>query len=332
MSAKAAESRRLQRWLKARGETWGRIARELKSAPRGLSAADAERHVRDYRALAQDVAIARRSLPGSSVTLRLESLFRGLHTRLHRDYEPVGVRLRRLYAVEVPQSLRELRGALLAVAALFTGAALAAAWLVASYPELAGLFASESMIRTVERHGLWTDDVFNVMPSSVAALRILGNNIVVALTGFVLGVFYGIGTLYIVLLNGAMLGGIFAFTARNDVAGQLLSFILPHGVVELSVILLAAAAGLRLGEALARPGQYSRVDAMQAAMRRAGILLAVVVPALVMAGFIEACVSPNPGNGWAIRIAVAACSGFLLWAALAGKLLRPQRSVDSSGP
>ncbi len=323
-----AESRRLQRWLKRRGADWSRIGRELKSTPRALTAADAEGRVRDYRALAQDVAIARRSLPGSSVSQRLEAMFRGLHTLLHRDYEPAGERLRRLYAIEVPRSLRELRGALLAVIALFVVAALAAAWLVTTYPELAGLFASESMIRTVERGELWTDNIFSIAPSSATSFRILSNNIVVSLLAFVLGTLYGIGTIYIVLLNGAMLGGLFAFTAQHDTAHRLLSFVLPHGVVELSVIMLAAAAGVRLGEALARPGALGRVEALQRALRRASILLAVVVPALIAAGIIEGFISPNPAIGWPVRIAVAAASGFLLWTALAGKLVRaPQPTV-----
>lgn len=318
----AAESRRLQRWLRQRGAAWSRISADLRRRPRGLDAAAAEQRVHDYRAIAQDVAMARRSLPGSRVAERLEADFRALHTLLTRDYEPFGERLRRIYSVEVPRSLRELRGPLLAVTALFTGAALGMAWLVSTYPELAGLFASEEMIRTVERGGLWTDNVFGLAPSSVTSFRILSNNIVVSLFAFVFGTLYGIGTLYIVVLNGAMLGGLFAFTAQHGSAGQLLRFVVPHGVVELSVILLAAAAGVRVGGALARPGARPRVEALQQAIVRAGVLLAVVVPALVLAGVIEGFISPDPNAGWPVRIAVAAASGFLLWAALAGRLVR----------
>ena len=111
-------------------------------------------------------------------------------------------------------------------------------WLVSTYPELAGLFASEEMINQVQRGKLWTEGMINVVPSSFLSLSIMTNNIVVALFAFALGAFYGLGTLYIIGLNGLMLGGIFAFTAKYGLAEELFSFVVAHGVVELSIICL----------------------------------------------------------------------------------------------
>jgi len=314
----------LQGWLRARGVSWARIMRELSVTPRMLPVPAAQQRLRDYRELARDVSLARRNLAGSTAAARLEALFRGLHALLHRDYEPWQERLRRLYAEEVPRAFRSVRGAVLAVAALFVFTAASSAWLVTTYPELASLFASESMIQTVEKGGLWTDHVFNVVPAPVTSAGIITNNVTVSLFAFVLGTLYGLGTLYMVMLNGASLGALFAFTYQHGVAENLLRFVVGHGVVELSVIMLSAGAGLRLGEALVRPGLRSRGEALGAAVGEAGILLAVVVPGLFVAGLIEGFLSPDPDVGWPPRLLAAGCSGFLLWAALAGKLVRPR--------
>jgi uncharacterized membrane protein SpoIIM required for sporulation len=313
----------VQRWIKARSPAWGRMLEDSRIPAKALDERAAVQRVRDYRELARDVSLARREMAGTSLVARLEALFRALHTNLHNGHEPALVRLRRLYAEQVPQSLHRLRNILAAITALFFASALASAWLVGTYPELAGLFVSNHMVETVEQGRLWTDDVMSLVPASVVQARIIYNNVAISLFAFALGALYGLGTFYIVAFNGAMLGGVLAFTHHHGMAKALLSFVLPHGVVEISVILLAAAAGVRIGEALVRPGMHSRAEAMRLASHEAASLLAIVVPGLFVAGTIEAFVSPSPVFGWAPRIAVAAASGFLLWSALSGKLVKP---------
>src|SRR5262249_48497183 len=156
---------------------------------------------------------------------------------------------------------------------LFVASAAAAWWLVSTYPELISLVASEEMIERVEHGELWTDDILNVMPSSVLSVGILANNIAVTLFAFAFGLFFGLGTFYIIGLNGVMLGGVFAFTAQHGMALRLFNFIIAHGLVELSVVCLAGAAGASLGEALVRPGEQTRREAFQIASQRIGKLL-----------------------------------------------------------
>ena len=75
--------------------------------------------------------------------------------------------------------------------------------------------------------------------------------------------FFGLGTFYIIATNGLMLGGIFAFTHQHGMAGELLKFVVAHGVVELSVICLAGAAGMMLGESLIRPTHATRRESFR---------------------------------------------------------------------
>ena len=92
-------------------------------------------------------------------------------------------------------------------ALLFALSAGAGWWLVATYPELIGLVASEEMINGVEGGRLWTEGILNVVPSSVLSVGILANNIAVSIFAFCVGVFFGLGTFYIIATNGLMLGG-----------------------------------------------------------------------------------------------------------------------------
>ena len=85
------------------------------------------------------------------------------------------------------------------------------------------LVASEQMIATVEGGNLWTDDILNVVPSSMLSVQILANNVTVSLFAYAVGIIFGLGTFYIIALNGLMIGGIFAFTYQHHLAMKLLS-------------------------------------------------------------------------------------------------------------
>ena len=227
-----------------------------------------------------------------------------------------------LFVHEVPRVFRDMRATIWITVALFLGMGLLGWLLVAFNPELASLFASEKMIEMVQQGELWTDDLLNVVPSSVLSVHIMANNIMVSLFAFALGALYGLGTVYIIGLNGLMLGGIFAFTARYDMAGRLFNFVIAHGVVELSVICLAGAAGIQLGNALVHPGLKTRTTAFREAVGHAATLLPVVVLFLVGAGLIEAFISPDERYPLVIRSAVGMAYGVLLWSVLSGRIWR----------
>jgi uncharacterized membrane protein SpoIIM required for sporulation len=136
--------------------------------------------------------------------------------------------------------------------------------------------------------------MLNIVPSSVLSVQILTNNIVVSLFAWCAGFFFGLGTLYILGLNGLMLGAILAFVSQHGLRDQFLTFIVAHGCVELSVMCLSGAAGAAVGEALVRPGTAGRIESFRVAALRSGKLLAACAPLLIGAGLIEGYVSPNP--------------------------------------
>ena len=175
---------------------------------------------------------------------------------------------------------------------------------------------------------MWTDDILNVVPSSVLSINLMTNNIAVALTCLALGLVYGLGTLYIICLNGMMLGGVFAYTDRFGLADDLYRFVIAHGLVELSVICLAGAAGLSLGRAIARPGAHGRISAVRGAVREAGALTALAVPFLIGSGIIEAYVSPDPEFTITARTVIGVLWFGVLLLALDGRVWRVFRRSE----
>lgn len=277
---------------------------------------------RDFRALASDLSLARSLMPKSRTSQQLENLFAQANEIVYRRPSNLWRDIANIYCEQAATIIRQMRWVIVATVTLFIVSAAIGAKMVSLGPELVGLFASEQMIEYVQRGELWTDGLLNIMPSAILSVSIISNNIMVTLFAFTLGALFGLGTLYIIGLNGLMLGGIFAYTAQFDLAQRLFGFIIAHGFVELSVICLAGAAGVGLGEALVRPGNRSRLKAFEQEVANAGKLLVVCVPFLIGAGIIEGYISPNDSYDLVSRCVIGVCYEILFLAVLSGRVCR----------
>jgi uncharacterized membrane protein SpoIIM required for sporulation len=309
-------------WLATRAPIWRTLAEagERLRLRRRASVDEALRTLDNYRGLARDLATARQQLPGSGITAALESIYAAFHALINRPPRNTRAAIAVMFRSEIPAIVRSLRQPLLWVTLLFA-LSVAAGWLlISAYPKLIGLFASEKMIDQVENGHLWTEDLLNVTPSSILSVRIFSNNIVVSALAFCAGIFYGLGTFYLIALNGLLLGTAFAFTRQYGLDGDLLNFILAHGLVELSIICVAGAAGTALGESLIRPQGATRRESFQQCTARSGKLLVLCALLLVGCGLIEGFVSPDPEFPFISRLIIGVCYWFVMWAALTGRL------------
>ena len=305
----------LTNWLSSRLGHWQQLESKLKKGATEASSEldEARKVLTGFRSIQSDLSLARRNMPGNPITRYLESLFLRCQEVIYRPPGHLLMQIRDLYNLEIPRLMRQMIIPLTATLSLFVLAIFAGWLLVLNYPDLAALFASPEMIDNVQQGKLWTDDILNIAPSSLVSFGIITNNIAVSLFAFALGALYGLGTLYVISLNGLMLGGIFAFTAQYHLAERLFKFIIGHGVVELSVIIIAGAMGLRLGEALIRPGDHNRQQAFQETTLNAGKVLLAAVPFLILAGIIEGFISPDERFGMATRVSVGIISGAIFW-------------------
>lgn len=304
----------LGKWLENRIPQWQELEPLLKSRDRKTSDVHHARTIiGGFRSLVSDLSLARQVIPGSRIHQWLEVMFLRGHRLIFHTPGNLLLRIRDIYAFESPSLIRNMSQLLVSTTILFIGAGFCGWLLIAIFPDLTSLVASTEMINRVQSGELWTKGLLNIMPSSVLALNLMANNITVSFFAFALGALYGLGTLYIILLNGLMLGGAFAFTAQYGLDGELFKFIIAHGVVELSVICIAGAMGLKLGEALIRPGIQTRQQAFRQATSDAGKVLIVAIPFLVVAGLIEGYISPDPQYSLGFRVMVGLVSGALFW-------------------
>ncbi|MGA8706690.1 MAG: stage II sporulation protein M [Steroidobacteraceae bacterium] len=314
-------------WLRRRQPTWAAWSSIGRLRPRSLRVDEAQGYIERYRALAGDLATARRLLPNTNTTAGLEALYAGAHAAIDSDsHRALAARLRLLLRDGVPATMRALRPTVLWIALLFVLCTGAGFWLIAQYPELIGLVASDAMIDKVEHGQLWTEGMFNIAPSSVLSVHILSNNIAVSLFAFCTGVFFGLGAFYITAINGLMLGALFAYTHQHGLDGELLKFVLAHGPVEISVMCIAAAAGTALGESLIRPEVPSRRESFRRAAHQIFPALFACALLLIVCGFIEGFVSPDPAVPLWLRalIGLGYWSLMLLWLGRRGGIRRPQ--------
>ena len=147
------------------------------------------------------------------------------------------------------------------------------------------------MLHAVAQHRMWTESITSMAPA--ASSGIMTNNLAVTFSTFALGATAGLGTLYMIVWNGVLLGVVAAACAGAHMGVALWSFIAPHGSLELPSIVLAGAAGLRLAQGILFPGLYSRRFALALAGAASVRLLAGTIPLLVIAGILEGFVSPS---------------------------------------
>jgi uncharacterized membrane protein SpoIIM required for sporulation len=179
---------------------------------------------------------------------------------------------------------------------------------------------------------LWTESLVSAVPPAVSSSRIATNNLSVALSAWSGGILAGIAPLYIVLLNGLLLGSILGLTMHYSMAGELLAFIAAHGPLEISLILVSAGAGLGIGRAVVLAGDRQRSLAVRDAARDALTVLLGCLPWFVVLALVEVLISPSPDLPVPFKLATGLSleALFLALALFPGRLAEPSRSRRSA--
>jgi uncharacterized membrane protein SpoIIM required for sporulation len=286
------------RFLEERKTAWQQLEDLLtlldRATLRRLNREEVRELGRSYRRTASDLAIARAESRDPQLINYLNSLVIRAHGRIYRADAQGGRRIRRFFAYDFPQTFRRTwRYTLTAflIFQVFGVLFFLGTRLDPEFSELAGVPASFREV-TIETRTRWWESLNSA--NQIGSSLILTNNIKVTFYAFALGAMFGVGTIYVLATNGAAIGAILALVYRAHYGNDLVTFMVGHGVIELSCIFMAGGAGLLIGGAMLMPGDLTRAEALKSRGLDAIRLIAGCVPLLVLAGIIEGFISPMP--------------------------------------
>ncbi|HEY0320902.1 MAG TPA: stage II sporulation protein M [Pyrinomonadaceae bacterium] len=308
-----------ERFITERKGAWQRLEDLLSlldsSSLRRLHREEVRELGRIYRRTASDLAIARAESRDPRLINYLNSLVIRAHGRIYRADAQAPRRIRNFFARDFPRTFRSTwryTASAFAVFLVFGVIGFLGTWQDVEFSELAGIPPIWRQMN-IETQNHWWEDLNEA--NQIGSSGILTNNIGVTFLAFAYGAFFGIGTLYIMAMNGAQIGAVLALTYRAGFGNDLVTFMVGHGVIELSCIFIAGGAGMMIGLAILVPGDLSRADALKARGLEAVRLIAGCAVLLVIAGIIEGFISPAPIHP-AFKFGIAALTGIALYSYL----------------
>jgi uncharacterized membrane protein SpoIIM required for sporulation len=270
---------------------------------------------RIYRRTASDLAIARAESRDPRLVNYLNSLVIRAHGRIYRANAQGGKKILQFFTHELPQTFRRTwRYTFVSFSVFFVFAVLS--FVATRYdPEFSELVGVNPAFRefAIEAKLRWWETINNA--NQTEASQIMTHNIQVTIYTFAFGAMFGVGTLFYLAYNGANIASVLALTYRAGFGNDLVTFMVGHGVIELTCIFIAGGAGLLIGTALIMPGNLTRADALKTRGMEAVRLMLGVAVLLVIAGTIEGFISPMPIDP-RIKYSVGAITGIALYSYL----------------
>ena len=246
-----------------------------------------------FTEITEDLSYARTFYPRRSVRVYLNQLSQRVFTSLYRQRkQPLGNFLT-FWTESVPLEMYRARYNLLTAFLFFAIAVIIGAVSQHFDPDFVNIVLGEGYVRSTEERIANGDPmgVYGEMSQGSMFFMITVNNIKVAFLAFTGGILFTLGTYWILLQNGIMLG---AFQWWFKAKGLLFTTFLAiwiHGAFEISAIVIAGAAGLTVGNGLIFPKSYTRVQSLIFTAKRGLIIMLSLVPFFIMAGALESFVT-----------------------------------------
>lgn len=316
----------MNRFLDQNKDNWQRLEDLLSmqhgTGLRGLSRMEVREFGELYRRAASDLAIARAETRDPKLINYLNSLVIRAHGRIYRAESQGANLIWKFFAGDFPQTFRSnWRYMMLAfgVFASFVLFGFIATWIDTDFTHFVML---SGITEEINSNNQWWKGLNDA--NQIGATHILSNNILVTFRVFAMGAFFGIGAFYDLAFEGARLGSVFAacYKLNPPFGNALASFVVGHGVIELSTIFFCGGAGMMIGYAMINPGDLTRSQALKKKGVEAARIVIGCACFLVIAGTIEGFLSPSDMPA-IVKIATGVGTGLAMYAYLffAGRTL-----------
>jgi uncharacterized membrane protein SpoIIM required for sporulation len=283
-------------FLKDEKDNWRRLEDLLGmmrgTGLRGLSRMEVREFGELYRRAAADLAIARAETRDPKLINYLNGLVVRAHGKIYRAESEGTHLIVRFFAHEFPETFRANWRYFASAFAAFAIFAILGFFLCAfgGFDEVIGLERFREAAATNQQWWLTING-----SNQIEASSILTNNIQVSIYAFAFGAFFCIGAFYILVMNGLLIGSVVGtcFKVSPPFASELVTFMVGHGVIELSCVFMAGGAGMMIGYSIINPGDLTRTKALKKKGMEAAKIVVGCACLLVIAGTIEGFLSPS---------------------------------------
>lgn len=277
---------------------------------------DPEKLNRLFVQITDDLSYSRTFYHNRSVRVYLNHLAQKIFRTLYKTRATSYSRFISFWTDELPMLVQEAKAEFRVSFFLFLLAFLIGALSCAMEPEFVRVILGDSYVdMTLEN--IQSGDPMKVYKEKGEFNMTLGitmNNLFVAFLTFIMGVFYAIGTIGVLISNGVMVGAFQYFFYEQGVLTESLLTIWIHGTLEISAIIIAGAAGLTMGKGLVFPKTYSRLQAFQISARRGLKIMMGIVPIFILAGFFEGYLTRHTEAPQILRaIFILSCLAFVVF-------------------
>jgi len=283
------------RWIEKRRPFWNQLEQLVNLSGRGgvsaLSPTDLQELALLYRQIAADLASVREDSTSTNLSHYLNQLLGRAHNIIYMGRKSDKRNILTFYRWTYPAIFRATLSNTIAAVVIFLCAAVSGCLLSIADPAFPRHLLGPNMIQSIEQHKMWTESIVTVKP--VASSQILTNNISVSIFTYALGITAGVGTLWMMLLNGLMLGVVGTACWQAHMSLPLWSFVVGHGSLELPAIFIAGGAGFIIARGMLFPGALPRGESLVRAGKLSAQLFFGTIPLLLIASFIEGFISPS---------------------------------------
>ncbi|GAA3372147.1 stage II sporulation protein M [Streptomyces sannanensis] len=297
---------------------WDRLDHLLRRGRR-LTGAEADELVALYQRTATHLSLIQSSVPDPMLTARLTQLVARARSAVTGARRSSWRDATRFLTAGFPAAVYRSRHWWIPAALLSTVVAALIGWWTGTHPEVQAAIAAPAELREMTRPGGEYETYYSSHPAASFAAQVWTNNAQAAAMCLVLGVFLGIPVIWILFLNMVNLGvgiGLMSSAGRLD---TFLGLVIPHGLLELTAVFVAAGTGLRLGWTVIDPGPQTRRTALAERGRSALGMAMGLALVLFVSGVIEGFVTPSGLPTWArITIGIAAELAFLAYVYVLG--------------
>jgi uncharacterized membrane protein SpoIIM required for sporulation len=267
-----------------------------------------------FIALTDDLSFARTFYPESEVTHYLNNLTGQVHQAIYRNKKEKKNRFVLFWKAELPLLIRRHHRQLFYAFLIFSVACFIGALSAAYDDTFVRLILGDSYVNTTISNIQKGDPmaVYKQQGEMPMFLGITMNNIKVAFMAFVAGVFFSVGTFWIILTNGIMVGAFHYFFYKY---GLLLTSVLSiwiHGTLELSAIVIAGCGGFVMGNSILFPKTYSRLVSFRQGAREGLKIVVGLVPVFMLAGFLEGFVTRHTEMPLYLSLFIIGTSAFFI--------------------